>query len=96
MFDIIPRWASRMTIKGFRKTKHYQMPRMPWGLGQDEVGPLLRRWSPRVQEVKTQPYGFWRGPGAITLKLSTHVSFLRNLLPTIVHATTHKASVRPA
>lgn len=88
MFDTIPRWFSRKSLKGFGKTKHYQAPRMPWGIGQDEVAPLLRSWSPRVRTVETQPYGFWRGPGIALVKLSTHVSFMRNIAPAIVRVTT--------
>ena len=88
MFDTIPRWFSKKSRKGFDRTKNYRVPRMPWGIGQDEIGPLLRSWSPRVQEVKTQPFGFLRGPGVAMVKLSTHVPFLRNIVPAIAHVTT--------
>lgn len=90
MFDTIPRWFSKMTRsrKGVGKTKHYRAPLMPWGIGQDEIGPLLRSWSLRVDEVRTRPYGFWRGPGVALVKLSTHVPLLRNIAPAIVHVTT--------
>jgi len=88
MFDTIPRWFSRKTQKGFGKTKHYRAPPMPWGIGQDELGPLLRSWSPRVRSVKTQPYGYWRGPGLALIALSTHIPYLRNIAPAIVQVTT--------
>lgn len=94
MFDTIPRWFSKKTQKGFWKTKHYRAPLMPWGIGQDEIGPLLRSWSPHVREVKTQPYGFMRGPGVVMVKLSTHVPFLRNVAPAIVHVTARGGDVR--
>lgn len=88
MFDTIPRWLSRKSIKGFGKTQHYRAPRMPWGIGQDEAEPLLRSWHPRVRTVQTQPYGFWRGPGVALVKASTYVPFMRNIAPAIVHVTT--------
>jgi O-methyltransferase involved in polyketide biosynthesis len=88
MFDIIPRSFSRRTLHGFGKTKHYRMPPMPWGLGQDELGPLLRSWSPRVQAVTTQPYGYWRYPRVALIKLATWVPFLRNSVPAIALVST--------
>jgi O-methyltransferase involved in polyketide biosynthesis len=91
MFDTIPRWFSRKAQKGFGKTKHYRAPPMPWGIGQDELGPLLRSWSSSVRDVKTQPYGFLRGPGVAMVKLSTHVPLLRNIAPAIAHVTTARA-----
>jgi O-methyltransferase involved in polyketide biosynthesis len=94
MFDTIPRWFSKKTLRGFGKTEHYRAPPMPWGIGQDELGPLLRSWSPRVRSVKTQPYGFWRGPGRALIVLSTHVPFLRNIAPAIVHVTTAEEADR--
>ncbi len=89
MFDTIPRWFSRKTLRGFRKTRAYQAPPMPWGIGQDEVGPLLRGLSSRVKDVRTQPYGILRGPGVLLMKLSTCVPLIRNAAPAIVHVRTH-------
>lgn len=89
MFDTIPRWFSSKTLKGFNKTKHYRAPQMPWGVGQDEIEPLLRSWSPRVQTVSMVPYGlFARGIGGLLLKLLGRSPVLRNLAPTIVSVTT--------
>jgi O-methyltransferase involved in polyketide biosynthesis len=88
LFDIIPRAFSRRTLRGFGRTQHYHMPPMPWGIGRDELGPLLKRWSPRVRAVTTRPYGFCRGPGRALISISTYVPFLRNSVPAIAHVTT--------
>jgi O-methyltransferase involved in polyketide biosynthesis len=88
MFDAIPRWLSKKSLKGFGKTKHYRAPPMPWGVGQDELAPLLRGWSPRVTSVTTQPFGFMRGPGRVLVRLCTSVSFMRNIAPTIARVKT--------
>ena len=86
MFDTIPRWVSRKSLgSGFSKTVNYTAPPMPWGIGQDELAPLLRSWSRRVGEIRTRPYGFWRGPGVVLLALSTHVPWFRNIAPAIAH-----------
>lgn len=91
MFDTIPRWFSKKTLDGFGKTKAYTAPPMPWGVGQNELGPLLRRWSPRVTSVKTQAYGYMRGPARALVYLADHVSFMKNLAPAIAHVTTSEA-----
>lgn len=94
MFDIIPRWFSHKTLKGFGKTKHYKAPPMPWGLGQDELEPLLRTWSPHIASVTTRSYGFSRLPLSLLVSLSTSVPFLRNAAPAIAHVRTQQADGR--
>jgi O-methyltransferase involved in polyketide biosynthesis len=84
MFDVIPRWFSRKTVRGFRKTAHYTSPAMPWGIGRDEIEPLMRAWSPRVSEVRLAPYGAFRGlPGAM-LRTASRLPWARNITPMIV------------
>jgi len=60
-FDHIPIWFSNKTVKGWRKTQHYQTPPMPWGINVDQVEPTLRTWVPNLAEVKPLPYSFPRG-----------------------------------
>jgi O-methyltransferase involved in polyketide biosynthesis len=88
MFDTIPRWFSKKTLKGYRRTPRYTAPPMPWGVGRDELDPLLRRWSPRIASVTTQPYGYARGIGLTLVHLCERVSWLRNISPAIAHVTT--------
>jgi O-methyltransferase involved in polyketide biosynthesis len=89
MFDTIPRWFSRKTVKGYSRTRHYKTPPMPWGIGRSEIAPLLRSWTPRIASVTTQPYGFARGPGRALMWLCRLPTPFRNLSPAIVHLTTH-------
>jgi O-methyltransferase involved in polyketide biosynthesis len=93
MFDTIPRWFSKKTLVGFRKTKHYTAPPMPWGVGRGELDSLLRGWSDRVATVTTQPYGFPRGPGRGLVWLCRTVPWFQNLSPAIAHVTTTRAGV---
>lgn len=92
MFDTIPRWFAKKTVDGsdgFRKTKHYKAPPMPWGVGRGELEALLRGWSPRIAAVTTQPYGFARGPGRGLVWLCGLETPLQNIAPAIAHVTTH-------
>jgi O-methyltransferase involved in polyketide biosynthesis len=79
MFDIIPPWFSKLTLKGFRKTKHYRAPPMPWGVRRDDIAPLLQSWSRRVASVHVVSYGAARGFSAILLKIFSHIPGLRNI-----------------
>jgi O-methyltransferase involved in polyketide biosynthesis len=88
MFDTIPRWFSRKTLKGFAKTRHYTAPRMPWGIDCDEIEPTLRGFSSRIDEVTIVPYGAERGALGLLLKVLSRLPWLRNVLPSIVHLRT--------
>jgi O-methyltransferase involved in polyketide biosynthesis len=88
MFDTIPRWFSKKTLKGFARTKHYTTPPMPWGVSHDDVEPLLRGWSDQIATVETVPYGALRGPLWLYLRLFSRIPVLRNVPPTIVHVRT--------
>jgi O-methyltransferase involved in polyketide biosynthesis len=43
VFDVVPRWFSRLTLQGLYQTPHYRLPPMPWGINRDEIEPMLRR-----------------------------------------------------
>jgi O-methyltransferase involved in polyketide biosynthesis len=88
MFDTIPRWFSRRTLRGYARTRHYMAPPMPWGVAGGELEPLLRRWSPRIATVSVRPYGFPRGPGRGLVWLAERLAWLRNRAPSIAHVTT--------
>lgn len=40
-FDTIPPWLSRRTLKGFRVTRAYTAPPMPWGIGIGAIRPFI-------------------------------------------------------
>jgi O-methyltransferase involved in polyketide biosynthesis len=62
MFDTIPRWLSRKTLKkgGWKKTAQYTTPKMPWGINRHQIAPFLRAWVPTLYEVTELKW--WRFP----------------------------------
>jgi O-methyltransferase involved in polyketide biosynthesis len=60
MFDVIPRWLSRKSLRGWRMTKKYKTPPMPWGIDVDQL-PDLRRIDPNIVAVREVDIG--RGQG---------------------------------
>lgn len=90
MFDTIPPWFSRKTLRGFGKTRHYTAPPMPWGVKRDDIEALLRSWSPHVHEVAVRPYGAARGPAGLFLKTCCDLPGVRNLPPCIVLVSTQR------
>ncbi|MDE5079141.1 MAG: class I SAM-dependent methyltransferase [Trichodesmium sp. St2_bin6] len=53
MFDIVPRWVSRKTMstQGWKLTKNYTVPQMPWGLNGNEVQSTLNSWLTNIEEI---------------------------------------------
>lgn len=51
VFDTIPHWFSRKTLRGYRRTATYTAPPMPWALDADEQDSLLA-WSPHITSVR--------------------------------------------
>jgi O-methyltransferase involved in polyketide biosynthesis len=89
MFDTIPPWFSRKTLKGFHKTAHYCAPPMPWGVRRDDIEVLLRGWSARVASVSVVSFGLAaRGFGGGMMRLFSRSPVLRNIPPAIVRVTT--------
>lgn len=46
MFDTIPVWLSKKTIKGWHKTKFYKTPLMPWGINTNDIQKTIQNWLP--------------------------------------------------
>lgn len=88
VFDTIPPWFSRMTLKGMKRTKHYQVPPMPWGIPLNAIGDTVRSWSPRVTYVDANPYRMPRGISGLLTRAFANVRPVRNLAPGIVHVVT--------
>lgn len=65
MFDVIPRWMSNLSLKGgFKKTKDYTVPKLPWGINRNEFSIVLD-WSSRANQFKEidayhYPRGFYK------------------------------------
>lgn len=94
MFDTIPHWFSRMTVrpKGLWKTKHYRTPPMPWGIAWNEVASMLGACSMSISDIHIQPYPKMRGFPAIFSQL-VRLPGLRNGAPLIVRV---RAMANPA
>ena len=54
-FDTIPPFLSRKTLKGWRVTKRYTAPPMPWGISYDDIPDFLRS-IPNLEPALVQTY----------------------------------------
>lgn len=84
VFDTIPQWLSRKTLRGWRRTKHYVTPPMPWGADRDRIEEILRGWDARMEHVDLIPYRFPRGPLRHLFPIMGGLPILRNLPPQMV------------
>ena len=82
VFDVVPRWFSRLTVRGLQQTPQYRLPPMPWGINRDELAPTLRRWHPRSHAVRFLDYHMPRSPVIVA-----HMPIVRNEVPSLVHVT---------
>jgi hypothetical protein len=86
VFDVVPRWFSRLTLLGLHQTPYYQLPPMPWGINHDEVEPVLRAWMPNLASVRFLDYRIPRGLPSIMAEMVNHMPFARPETPCLVHA----------
>ncbi|MEC4591666.1 MULTISPECIES: class I SAM-dependent methyltransferase [Nitrospirillum] len=84
VFDTVPVWLSRLTLRGLHRTPHYRIPPMPWGIDADAVVPTLRGWSPQVAVVETLDYRMPRGLPRLMDTLFRLTPALRHKLPGLV------------
>jgi O-methyltransferase involved in polyketide biosynthesis len=85
VFDVVPRWFSRLTLLGLNQTPRYRLPPMPWGINRDEIEPTLRRWMPRLANVTFLDYRVPRGLSHFAAHLIARMPFLRHEVPSLVH-----------
>ena len=87
MFDTIPVWLSKKTIsaKGWRKTKNYTTPKMPWGINRNRINEI-DQWSHHILEVNDIPYEFpkERGIQGNIFNLFARTPILGRYFPTMV------------
>jgi O-methyltransferase involved in polyketide biosynthesis len=81
MFDSVPHWFSRRTLKGLRLSDRYVAPPVPFGLSPDD-GVALAGRIPGVRAAHDIPYPPGRGIWKLTPWLD-HAGFLRRLRPSI-------------
>ncbi|MDE1146589.1 MAG: class I SAM-dependent methyltransferase [Azospirillaceae bacterium] len=81
VFDTIPAWLSRLTLRGLNRTAHYQLPPMPWGIDGDDVVRTLGAWSPHLAMIETLEYRMPRGLPRLMDTLFRLTPPLRHKLP---------------
>lgn len=87
MFDTAPVWMSNLTKKGWRKTKHYTTPLMPWGIDLHVLKKTLKAWLPQMKSLETYDFIFPRGTMRYVVYACLAIPFLRNRLPMMVKVT---------
>jgi O-methyltransferase involved in polyketide biosynthesis len=87
VFDVVPRWFSRLTLGGLHQTLHYRLPQMPWGINRDEIEPTLRRWSPGLAGVTCLAYRMPRGLPLVVAELMDFFPIVRHEIPSLAHVT---------
>lgn len=85
MFDVVPRWFSRLTLQGLNQTPHYRLPPMPWGINRNKIEPTLRNWMPGLTDVAFLDYHGPRGLPLFADHMVRHVPFVRHEVPSLVH-----------
>ncbi|MCC9308185.1 class I SAM-dependent methyltransferase [Kitasatospora sp. RB6PN24] len=82
VLDAVPRWFSRLTVRGKLRSRGYRVPPMPWGMDAGERG-KLRTASPAVVGVRgVRPVG-GRGIFGSLLPLALTVPPLAARLPSV-------------
>lgn len=84
MFDAIPPWFSRKTLRGFRLTRHYVAPPMPWGIPASTLPAVLAEWMPRSGRAVLAPFGPMRGVQGRLFGVVQRVPALADLMPCAV------------
>jgi O-methyltransferase involved in polyketide biosynthesis len=90
VFDVVPRWFSRLTLLGLWRTRNYRFPPMPWGINCDEIEQTLRQWSPVLGNVRLLRYCMPRGVFHDLDSILRLNPLFRNAVPNLVHVTTAK------
>lgn len=86
MFDYIPRWLSNKSSseKGWWKTTHYRVPKLPWGVHRSEVVELLGAWLGELTVVSQEHYVFPRGLRRWLFRTLTLVPWIRERAPGMI------------
>lgn len=85
LFDVIPHWLSRLTLRGLKKTPHYTLPPMPWGLNRDELK-TMKKWHTNISEVREMPFEGGRGFFCnVLLRVIRRLPWLGNRTFSLVH-----------
>jgi len=83
VFDTVPVWFSRLTLKGLNRTPDYRLPPMPWGIDRDRIVPTMRAWVPAMN-VEILPLPMSRGLARVIDQVFGVVPWLRHKRPGLV------------
>jgi O-methyltransferase involved in polyketide biosynthesis len=86
LFDTIPMWLSRKTVKrGWKKTTQYTTPKMPWGINRHQIATTLRAWVPTLDEVtELRWWRFPRGVGRWLFPLMFAIPIMNRYAPPVI------------
>jgi O-methyltransferase involved in polyketide biosynthesis len=87
VFDVVPRWFSRLTLRGLHQTPHYRLPPMPWGINRNELVSTLQRIHPRLADVTLLDYRMPRGIPRLFADLIDRAPVVRHEMPSLVSVT---------
>lgn len=85
VFDVVPRWFSRLTLRGLNQTPHYRLPPMPWGINRDEIQPTLRSWHPSLGDITFLDYRVLRGLPFLLGRMMQELPVFRHEIPSLIH-----------
>jgi len=74
VFDFLAAFVSDMSLKGWKKTPHYQVPPMPTGANRFDCPALFERWVPGC----TVEYVYWPTE-------KSHSFFTKYIVPIMIH-----------
>jgi len=92
VFDVVPKWFSRMTLRGVQKTARYRLPPMPWGIDRDELRATLLGWHPALSHVAFLDYRAPRGLPRLVEQTLRFIPAIRHGLPSLVQVTVGQAA----
>ncbi|MGX9393963.1 class I SAM-dependent methyltransferase (plasmid) [Nitrobacteraceae bacterium UC4446_H13] len=84
-FDTVPPWLSRRTQKGWRPTKNYTTPSMPFGIGIDEIASFARA-VPQMRLIRVCAYPEPYPKMMPVLAFLSRIPPIRRRAPALIHA----------
>lgn len=81
VFDHIPEWLSRRSLRGWRIGPSYVAPPMPWGVGRRTLPSLIRGWCGADVEIADLPWIWPRGMARVLSSAACRIPLLRDGVP---------------
>ncbi len=84
VFDTVPAWFSKLTLKGLKQTPHYLLPPMPWGIDQDRIKDTLKNWHPGLAGIEFLKYRAPRGVQRYVADMVETMPVFRHKVPCLL------------